>query len=373
MVEEVEPQYDPVPQLAEETQQPRRQPGNAQLERRRFPDGVETLLDLGARPGHDLLDTGGVDSPVLDQPFDGEPRHRAAERIEARQHDRLRRLVHDHVDTGRHLDRADIAALAPDDAALHVVVRQLDHRDDAVHEIRGRQPLNRFRHDAPGAAAGLELRLLLDAAHDIRRLLPRLRLDLAQQLAAGFPRRGSGDPLQPGPALQEQGLGLLLGRRDALLPLAGPTLAIIEIMLLLPQELELARDVALLLLEPFLEPLHLVALGARLVFEARRGDAALLLGFQIRLLESRLGPPLGVRQHLRGAAFGIRPEPAQSETRHQPAARGEDQQRDGDQGIPHECLPATFAKGKQRWDRGESGGGVGEYEMPRLAVRRGPI
>src|SRR6266571_113041 len=208
--------------------------------------------------------------------------------------------------------------------------------DDAVHEIRRRQPLDRLRHDAPGAAAGLDLRLLLDAAQDVRGLLPRLGLDLAQQLAAGLPRRRAGDALQPGPALQEQGLGLLLGRRDALLPLAQPALAIAELVLLLPQQIELARDVALLLLQPLLDPLHLVAPGARLIFEAGRRGAVLLLGLHIRLLEACLGPPLGVRQQLHGAPLGFGPQPAHG------------QARDGDQGVAHGCLPAAFAKGKDR-------------------------
>jgi len=69
-----------------------------------------------------------VDTPVLDQLRERELRDLAPERVERREDDRLRRVVHDHVDAGQVLERADVAALAADDPPLHVVGRELDQR-----------------------------------------------------------------------------------------------------------------------------------------------------------------------------------------------------------------------------------------------------
>src|SRR5205823_13010431 len=49
----------------------------------------------------------------------------AAQAVERREHDRMRRVVDDEVDAGQVLERADVASLAADDAPLHVVGRKL--------------------------------------------------------------------------------------------------------------------------------------------------------------------------------------------------------------------------------------------------------
>ena len=50
----------------------------------------------------------------------------AADAVERREDDRVRRVVDDEVDAGQMLERADVAALAADDPALHVVGGELD-------------------------------------------------------------------------------------------------------------------------------------------------------------------------------------------------------------------------------------------------------
>ena len=67
----------------------------------------------------------------------------AADPVERREHDRLRRVVDDEVDAGEVLERADVAALAADDAALHVVGR----------EARRARPSSRPRGSRRRAAA----------------------------------------------------------------------------------------------------------------------------------------------------------------------------------------------------------------------------
>ncbi len=76
------------------------------------------LLDLGLGLEVHLLDPGGMDAAVGDQALDGQPGDLTADAVEGRQHHRLGRVVDDDVDAGEVLERADVAALATDDAAL---------------------------------------------------------------------------------------------------------------------------------------------------------------------------------------------------------------------------------------------------------------
>ena len=70
-----------------------------------------------------------MDAAILDELLECDARNLAAHRIEARQDDSLRRVVDDEVDARQRLERADVAALAADDAALHLVVRQRNDRN----------------------------------------------------------------------------------------------------------------------------------------------------------------------------------------------------------------------------------------------------
>ena len=71
-------------------------------------------------------------------------------------------VVDDHVDAGRGLERADVAALAADQPALQIVGRQRHHRDGAlVHEL-AREPLDRGRDDRLGARGRFLVRVVLD-------------------------------------------------------------------------------------------------------------------------------------------------------------------------------------------------------------------
>ena len=78
-------------------------------------------VDLGAGLGDDLLDAAGVDPAVLDELGQGQAGDLAADRVEAADDDRLGRVVDDQVDARGLLEGADVAALAADDAALHLV------------------------------------------------------------------------------------------------------------------------------------------------------------------------------------------------------------------------------------------------------------
>ena len=78
-------------------------------------------LELGLGLVVGLLDPRRVDAPVLQQLLERHARDLAAHAVEAGEDDRVGRVVDDEVDAGEVLQRADVAALAADDAALHVV------------------------------------------------------------------------------------------------------------------------------------------------------------------------------------------------------------------------------------------------------------
>jgi hypothetical protein len=146
---------------------------------------LPALIDAFAGPRggllDDLLDPRRVHPPVGDQSLERLDRDRLAHLVEARDHDHARRVVHDDVHAGRLLDRADVPPLAPDDPPLHVVRRDRDRPHRALAGVLGRVPLHRHQRDLARLLLRLFLRLLRDAAHDLRDLEPGFLLDAREQ------------------------------------------------------------------------------------------------------------------------------------------------------------------------------------------------
>ena len=92
--------------------------------------------------------------------------------VERRQDHRRRRLVDDEIDARQVLQCADVASLAADDPALHVVRGQRDHRYRRLGRMAGGKPLHRDGEDAPDTPLGISSRLLLDLADRPRGLVP---------------------------------------------------------------------------------------------------------------------------------------------------------------------------------------------------------
>jgi hypothetical protein len=193
---------------------------------------VDLLLGLV----DDLLDAPRVDAPVRHELLEGEARDLAAHRLVGAHHHRVGRVVDDHVDAGGELERADVAPLAPDDAPLHLVVRQRHARHGRLGRVLGGDALHGERDDLLRLAVRVAARRLADLAHAVGRIGLRLLLHPTHQLRAGLVGREAGELLE---ALRRLGLeprdaGLAVGEhRLALLQLARP-----------------ARQVALALLEP---------------------------------------------------------------------------------------------------------------------------
>ena len=157
----------PVLQPAEELDQLRRQARHAGLVGGRLAGLADDQVDLGAGLGDDLLDPAGVDPAVADELRQREPGDLAADRVEARQDDRLRGVVDDQVDAGRLLEGPDVAALAADDPALHLVVREMDDGDRVLGGVVGGDALDRGHDDVAGLLVGLLAGPPLDRAGEL--------------------------------------------------------------------------------------------------------------------------------------------------------------------------------------------------------------
>ena len=97
---------------------------------------------------------------------------------------------------GQVLERADVAALPADDPALHVVGRQLDHRDRRLRRVARSDALQRIGDEVAGAALRLRPRLLFEHAHAPRELVADELLPTLEQMRLRLLQGHAGDPLE---------------------------------------------------------------------------------------------------------------------------------------------------------------------------------
>ena len=137
-----------------------------------------------------------MDPPVQHKLLQREPSDLTAHRVEAGQQDSLWGVIDDQIDARHRLECPDIAALAPDDPALHLIRWQVQHADDALRGLVAGHPLDGLDHHGTGAGLGGCLRLVLDVAHQERGVALGLILDGVDQLGPGRVRGEPGDPLK---------------------------------------------------------------------------------------------------------------------------------------------------------------------------------
>jgi hypothetical protein len=281
--------------------------GDADLQAGVLAGAADLALHLlpGAVVG--LLDAGGVDAAVGDQLLQGEAADLAPHRVEAGQQHRLGGVVDDQVDPGDGLEGADVAALAADDPALHVVGGQRQHRHGRLRGLLGGDPLDGEGDDLAGAAVGLLPRLLLEVPDQTHGVALGVLLDLLDQDRLGLAGGHGRDLLQPAPVLVGGGLQLLPGRLDGLLAVVEGRLAPVE-------QGDLGLHALLLGDHPLLAPLQLgqarAALNVHL--SSKLGGLGLDRLPQPQRLVARLdgglsagglGLPLGVLQDRAGLAL----------------------------------------------------------------------
>jgi hypothetical protein len=210
----------------------------------------------GRRPVHLLLaaldlvfDALGVDPPVGTSASKRHPGHLAAHRVEAAEEHSLGRVVDDQVHAGDLLERADVAALTADDAALHLVAWQVQHRDDGLRRLLGGDALDRRHDDLARPCLPLLLRGSLDVAGDDRRVTFGLGLDGGDQLVLGLLQRHAGNPLQHREALGVELAQLPGAHLELVLPLAQRAGAFLQVARLLGQSLFTLGDAVLAALD----------------------------------------------------------------------------------------------------------------------------
>ena len=204
------------------------QVGDADLQAGVLAGPADLALDLLLGPVVGLLDAGRVDAAVGDQLLQGEAADLAPDRVEAGQQDRLGGVVDDQVDAGDRLEGPDVAALAADDAALHVVRRQGEDRDGRLRGLLGGDPLDGQGDDLARAAVGLLPRLLLEVADQAHGVALGVLLDLLDEDRLGLGGGHGRDLLEAAAVLLGGGLELGPGRLEGLLAVVEGDLAAVE-------------------------------------------------------------------------------------------------------------------------------------------------
>ena len=272
--------------------------------------GVHLALDLA----HDLLDARRVDAAVVDEPLQGLLGDLPLERAEGGQDHGLRGVVDDQVDAGGRFQGADVAALAADDAALHVFGGQGHGGHGLFARIVARIPLQGQGKDFLGLLGGVFLGLHLDIADHLGRFVAGARFDLLEQVLARLLHGQAGNLLELALVLVRLlvevflHLGQVLFELDELLLqldhlglLVGDLLTLgVEALLLGVESLLLALELALAVLELALQLLLLVEY---LVLRLEAGFLFQGFAFLARLFDDALGQPLGIGNFFVGDIF----------------------------------------------------------------------
>ena len=186
----------PILEPAQQLDQLRVQARHAGVVRRLLARLAHDDLDLGAALGDSLLDPARMDASVGDELGECHARHFAADRVEAREDHRLGRVVDDQVHAGSLLERADVAALTADDATLHLLRGQGDHRDGRLGSVIRGDALHDRGQDAARLFVALLNRAALDLAHPMLGFGFRLVHDLLDHRLARLDHRQPAYPLQ---------------------------------------------------------------------------------------------------------------------------------------------------------------------------------
>ena len=137
-------------------------------------------IDFVLRALHEFLDRGGVDATVLHQRVERHTRDFAAHGIKRGDEHHLRRFVDEQRDAGGGLEGFDVAPLAADDAALHILARQLDDgRGEIVVRFAGDA-----LHRGDQHPARLVLQFLLGFLHRRPAQRPQFVLTFEEHLLA---------------------------------------------------------------------------------------------------------------------------------------------------------------------------------------------
>ena len=245
-----------------------------------------------------LLDASGMDAAVGDEVLERHARGLAADGVEAREDDGLGRVVDHEVDAGNLLERADVASLAADDAALEVVGGNVDGGDGDLAGLIGGATLDGGRDDLAGGLVGLVADAHLGLAQDLRLLADGLGADAGEQFVMGIVLGEAGDALELGSLAGGEVVQIALALVELALEARELMLALVERLVAMVEGLLALHDAVLERLELLLA-LLLLSLGRGL-----EGDDLLLRG-EHRLLASGLGIARGLGGDALGGPVGL--------------------------------------------------------------------
>ena len=141
----------------------------------------DDAVDLLLRLFDFLLDAGRVNAPVGDQLAQRHTCYLAAHGIVAADDDGFRRVVYDQVHAQRLFDGTDVAALAADNAPLHLVGRQIHAAHRELADMVAGEALDGHRDDGTRPAIGFLVCLGLHLADLARHVVAGALLDALEQ------------------------------------------------------------------------------------------------------------------------------------------------------------------------------------------------
>ena len=257
-----------------------------------------------------FFDTRRMDAAIGDQPLNRHLGDLATIRIEARQDNRARRVVHDQVDARRQFERADVAALAPDDTALQIVAWQIDDRDGRFDGVIGRAPLDGLGDVVFRAVGRRFTRLGVEALQQVGRIVPGIGFHVLDEQFLGLLAGEAGDAFELALLVGHELLVLRRRGQCRFLPLAHRALARSQFPF---QPLDSRLPVAERRLSPvegLFQRGSLLAVLARLTFGVHQDVVRLFLCVEQRFLPASFGVALSVFDEaqclLLGATDGVR-------------------------------------------------------------------
>ena len=230
-----------------------------------------------------------MDTAVGNQLMERETRNLAAHRVESREDDGLRRIVHNNLHTRRSFQRPDVTALTADDAAFHLVVVDMEDGYGVLDSSLCGDTLDGLHDNLLGFLVGAHAGVfhnLVDVGHGIGLCLIFQRLDELRLRLLG---REAGDGLQLLLGLAVELLGLLLAVFDSRLLLLELLLRFLNLVLR-PCHLALFLvELLLALPEPLVGLLLLLLLGLHHLLMLQLEGDELLFGFDNLVLLQYFG------------------------------------------------------------------------------------
>ena len=269
----------------------------------RFKDGLlaglaDLVVHLALGLFDHLLNARGMDAAVGNQLFQRDARDFAAHRIKGGDDHSLRRIVDNQIHARSRLQRADIAALAADDAALHIVVGQRHYGNRSLGHMVCRALLNGGGNDVAGLFVGLLLGALLDLTHHDGGVVVGVLLHAINEDVLGLVRGHVGHALQL----------LLLAVVHALrflLKAFGLLIFFVELLLARFQVVQLLVKLLLALVHATLHAGNLAAAIADFLVQLVLQADDLLLGFQYSFLFLVLGLARRLFKQISGVFFRL--------------------------------------------------------------------